>query len=86
MTDATYDTAALLARLEQKSTHEPSMALVSPGDPTNSFLFHKVTGDFTGLACATAACGERMPQRSTPLSDEDIAMIQEWIQQGAPLE
>jgi hypothetical protein len=86
VTDATYDSAALLERLKQKSTHEPSMALVKPGDPANSFLIHKVTGDFTGLACAATSCGERMPQRSTPLSDDDIAMLQEWIQQGAPLE
>ena len=84
--DADYDAAALLARLKGKSTREPSLALVNPGDTASSFLWHKVTGDFTGLPCAASSCGERMPQRSTPLAAEDLALLQQWIQQGAPLD
>jgi hypothetical protein len=78
--------APLLARLKGMSTREPSMPLVSPGDPLGSFLLRKVKGDFAGLSCVPAACGERMPQRSTPLPPEDIELLELWIQQGAPLE
>ena len=77
------DAHALWTRLQGKSVREPSLALVSPGDPAGSFLLHKVTGDFTGLPCAASSCGERMPQRSEPLPDADLAMLRQWIEQGA---
>ncbi|AKJ06854.1 Hypothetical protein AA314_08480 [Archangium gephyra] len=80
------DAATLLARLKEKSVREPSLALVDPGNPSGSFLLHKVTGDYTGLPCAPSACGERMPQRSTPLPQESLDMLELWIQQGAVLE
>ncbi len=80
------DAAALRARLLANSRREPSLALVTPGDPSASFLMHKLRGDFTGLPCAPNACGERMPQRSNPLPEEEIALLERWIQQGAPLE
>jgi hypothetical protein len=80
------DAATLRARLLEPSVREPSLPRVKPGDPQGSFLWHKVTGDYTGLPCAPQACGERMPQRSTPLSDADVAMLTRWIEQGAVLE
>ena len=80
------DAATLLARLKEKSVREPSLPLVDPGNPSGSFLLHKVTGDYTGLPCAPSACGERMPQRSTSLPQESLDMLELWIQQGAVLE
>ncbi|PTL77396.1 hypothetical protein [Vitiosangium sp. GDMCC 1.1324] len=80
------DAAALLERLKAKSVREPSLPLVDPGNPSGSFLLRKVTGDFSGLSCGPNACGERMPQRSTPLPQEDIDLLERWIQQGAVLE
>jgi len=78
--------AVLLARMKEASVREPSLPRVRPGDPAGSFLLHKVTGDYTGLPCAPGACGERMPQRSSALPAEDVAMLERWIQQGAVLE
>jgi hypothetical protein len=80
------DAATLLARLKEKSVREPSLPLVDPGNPSGSFLLRKVTGDYTGLPCASSSCGERMPQRSTPLPQESLDMLELWIQQGAVLE
>ena len=80
------DAATLRARLLEPSVREPSLPRVKPGDAQGSFLLHKLTGDFTGLPCASGACGERMPQRSTPLPDADVALISRWIDQGAVLE
>ncbi|QRK12908.1 hypothetical protein JQX13_24470 [Archangium violaceum] len=86
LTTGSGDAAALLERLKAKSVREPSLPLVDPGNPSGSFLLRKVTGDFTGLPCAPNACGERMPQRSTPLPQEEIDSLERWIQQGAVLE
>jgi hypothetical protein len=80
------DAASLLARLKAKSVREPSLSLVEPGNPSGSFLLRKVTGDFAGLPCGPSACGERMPQRSTPLPQEALDLLAQWIQQGAVLE
>jgi len=80
------EASVLLERLKEASVREPSLPRVKPGDPAGSFLLHKVTGDYTGLPCAPGACGERMPQRSAPLPEADIAMLERWIQQGAVLE
>jgi hypothetical protein len=86
LTPGSGDAAALLARLKAKSVREPSLPLVDPGNPSGSFLLRKVKGDFAGLPCGPSACGERMPQRSTPLSQEAIDSLALWIQQGAVLE
>ena len=86
LTLGTGDAAALRTRLLGKSRREPSLALVVPGEPSASFLLHKVTGDFTGLPCGPDACGERMPQRSTSLPPEQLELLERWIQQGAVLE
>lgn len=86
LTTGSGDAAALLERLKARSVREPSLPLVDPGNPSGSFLLRKVTGDFTGLPCAPSACGERMPQRSTPLPQEALDSLERWIQQGAVLE
>jgi len=54
-----------------------SGAVVTPGDASKSLLLHRVS--------ATDAA-ERMPPEhdGEPLSSEQIALLQTWIQQGAP--
>jgi glucose/arabinose dehydrogenase len=49
-------------------------ALVEPGDPANSVLFQKVSG--------VNLCGSMMPP-GPPLSNSQVAAIQEWIEDGA---
>ena len=50
-----------------------SLRRVPPNDAANSVLYRKVSG---------AACGSQMPQGSS-LSASDIALIRDWINQGA---
>ena len=57
------------------SGEEPALMRVAPGDPKNSYLIQKLEG--------TAATGARMPLNGTPLSNADIAMIRQWITDGA---
>lgn len=59
--------------LDIPSTQAP-LPLIAPGDPEQSYLFHKIAGTH-GEA---GGLGERMPLGG-PLSDADIAVIEDWI-------
>ncbi len=47
---------------------------VLPGNSASSVLYKKVSGN---------TCGARMPMGGTPLSQSDIGLIRDWIDQGA---
>jgi hypothetical protein len=53
----------------------PTLMRVAPGDPDNSYLFHKISG--------TQEVGDRMPLGLPPLDAETIAAIRQWIEDGA---
>jgi hypothetical protein len=71
----------------QKSTENPAMKIVAPGDPSHSWLAQKITNgscSFTSVCTKdTIGCGDQMPQTGDPLPDADIATFIEWIRQGA---
>jgi mono/diheme cytochrome c family protein len=70
------DAANSYANLVNVASREvPSLQRVEPGDPDNSYLVQKVEG--------TAAVGGRMPLNRTPLNQETIALIRQWISEGA---
>jgi hypothetical protein len=56
---------------------KPGLQRVAPGDPTNSYLVHKVEG-------RAGITGQRMPLTGTPLTDGQILVIRRWIELGAP--
>jgi hypothetical protein len=58
------------------SRQRPGIMRVTPGDPDNSYLIHKIEG-LSGIS------GVRMPQQPPYLSDGQIAIIKRWIQLGA---
>jgi len=60
------------------STGKPGSVRVIPGNPSGSYLIQKLEGapDIVGL---------RMPRNGPPfLTTEQIALIRQWIQNGAP--
>jgi hypothetical protein len=57
------------------STEVPSLLRVDPGNPDNSYLIQKLEG--------TAAVGARMPLGGSPLPPETIAVVRQWILEGA---
>lgn len=57
------------------STEVPSLMRVKPGDPANSYVIQKLRG--------TASVGARMPFGESPLPDSTIAVISQWISDGA---
>lgn len=58
------------------STEVPSLQRVKAGDPANSYIIRKLEG--------TAAVGVQMPYGGPYLPAETIAVIRQWIQNGAP--
>ncbi len=73
-----------------KSQEDPSMNVVTAGDPDNSFLMHKVDWDQCTLAAQCAAtktqytnCGQGMPYSSDQLPASNLDTIRRWIAQGA---
>jgi hypothetical protein len=55
---------------------------VTPGKPEASYLLMKLDG--TGLDASGKGKGMRMPLGATPLPEESIRMIRDWIAAGAP--
>jgi hypothetical protein len=57
------------------SGQRATLFLIKPLDPDNSYLIHKIKGNDIS--------GSRMPLGRTPLTVEVIALIENWIRQGA---
>jgi hypothetical protein len=60
-----------------RSQEVPLLYLVRPGDPDASYLVMKVRGD-SGIV------GMQMPMGALPLADTDLALLEAWIEAGAP--
>lgn len=57
------------------AVEEPTLFRVETGVPDDSYLIHKLEG--------TQGVGNRMPNGQPPLSAETIAVIRQWIADGA---
>jgi hypothetical protein len=57
------------------SVQEPSLLRVDPGNPNDSYLIRKLEG--------TQTVGGRMPLGLNPLPAADIAVVRQWIADGA---
>ena len=55
---------------------ETNLLRVNPGNPEQSYLLRKVRGD-------ADIVGARMPLGRADLSDENIELIRQWIEDGA---
>lgn len=58
------------------SAEVPALVRVAPNNPDASYLIQKIEG--------TAAVGGRMPLNLPPLPADTIAVIRQWIANGAP--
>ena len=61
------------------SVQDPSLAFVVPGDSASSLLYLKVS-------MVDPPVGDRMPFAILPLEDDEIAIIKDWIDQGAAVD
>lgn len=75
------------AIIDVTSYFEPTMSIVTTGDPEKSFLMHKMDGTLKCelLTCAEAKdCGVAMPQgNEEPLALAERDLVRRWIAQGA---
>jgi len=70
--------AAYAALVNAASTGKPGAIRVIPGNPSGSYLIQKLEG-------AADIVGLRMPRNGPPyLTDAQVALIRQWIQNGAP--
>jgi hypothetical protein len=74
--DLTTADASFAALVNQPGFNEPQSTLVVPGNASSSYLMRTLHG--------TQTTGSRMPMRAAPLSDELLASVQAWIDNGAP--
>lgn len=58
------------------SGEAPAFLRVEPGNPDDSYLYMKVTGD-------ARITGDAMPASGGPLSAGQLSLIRAWIEQGA---
>lgn len=68
--------AAYAMLVNAPSVEVPALRRVQPGNPDASYLIQKLEG--------TAAVGGRMPLNAPPLPPSTIAVIRQWITDGAP--
>lgn len=57
------------------STEDPAVLRIKPGDPDNSYLIQKIEGH--------AAVGAQMPFGGPPLPAATIAVMRQWVSDGA---
>lgn len=62
--------------VDQASAQRPDLLLIKPGDSASSLLFLKVSQD-------TPPSGETMPLFGDRLSSTELAILKDWIDQGA---
>jgi hypothetical protein len=76
--------------VDTPSNEDTTMNDVTPGQTDQSYLWFKITGtqDQLTSSCTNPAfsgCGLAMPFQATPLNSPDLALVQGWIEEGAPL-
>lgn len=83
---ATSDTAMVVAGMVNAKAKElPAMNFVTPSDPTNSYVMHKIDGDncVYDKMCTDGTCQKTMPMGGDLLLVAQRDIIRRWIAQGA---
>jgi hypothetical protein len=82
--DQSSPAAVRAAVLGVPSTELGGLQLVVAGDPTQSYLMHKMDGDSCALGgCDGGLCSVSMPQGQGLLGTSSRDVIRRWIAQGA---
>jgi hypothetical protein len=80
------DAPTVYAQLVSTPSGElPTMPLVTPSDPTMSYLMHKLDGDqcLFQSTCVGNDCMQPMPFQTTTLPPDTRDIVRRWIAQGA---
>jgi hypothetical protein len=73
------------ALVDVAATELPTMARVAPGDPSASWIMHKLDGTHAAFAasCVSGFCGAQMPHGGPPLPAAVRDALRAWIRDGA---
>jgi hypothetical protein len=80
------DPTVVRAGLVDKPAPElPSMSLIKPGAPHDSYLMRKMDASNCLLSaqCKDGDCGDSMPKNDIPLEETERNKVRAWIAQGA---
>jgi hypothetical protein len=64
------------------SAELPTLSLIEPGEPEQSWLYRKVSDNFDGVDCNVASC-TRMPLGGASLTADELERIRNWVATGA---
>lgn len=80
------DASKVRAGLVDIVPNESTMKYVAAGDPSRSYLLHKLDGDLCSIQseCNGGDCLSPMPMGNDALPVETRDVIRRWIAQGAP--
>ena len=57
--------------------------MITVGDAKTSIFYEKISPAFNGQGGNPMVCGSTMPLGETPLGSDDVALIKNWINEGA---
>ena len=66
------------ANLAGYSSQAPSMLLIEPGSPSDSYIWHKLNN----TQGTVGGSGSKMPMGATMTATE-LSLVETWIQEGA---
>jgi hypothetical protein len=58
--------------------------LIEPGNPMDSWVYLKASGDSLNAMCTSACDREKMPPSGSGLNAAQLATLRDWIMMGAP--
>ncbi|MCA9695263.1 MAG: hypothetical protein KC636_37135 [Myxococcales bacterium] len=73
--DLNLDAPSMANLVDVPAAQLPTMSLVTPGDPDNSYLWLKLQDTYL----EAGGSGDPMPQVGFPLDDADLDKIEQWI-------
>ena len=82
----TTDPGVIITNIVNAPSKElPTMPYVTPGDPTNSYMMHKMDGDNCTFQakCVNQDCIDTMPRGNDLLDVPTRDLLRRWIAQGA---
>ena len=66
------------------SLQDPGRNLVEPGNPAESYLLSKLTGEDMAATASDGSASVRMPVGFPPICEARLQLVEDWIAAGAP--
>jgi hypothetical protein len=81
--DSSVSATEFVARLASVKSTNGEYALVVPGEPQQSWLYLKASGESAQASCGATCNRQAMPPAGEKLSSAELAALAQWIRDGA---